>query len=218
MAKGAFRPALCCILSRPEFMLRACFYYYLEGNIMTKTRKLTTMAMLTAISVVLALTIHPTVIAPLEYDPGDIPILIGGFLFGPLAGLVITLITSILQGLIVSAQSGLWGILMHFIATGTFVVVASLIYNRNKSLKRAIIGMICGGLVMTAVMIPANIIVQPLWNMVPVEAVKGMILPVLLPFNLGKAAVNGLVTFLVYKPVSNLIKLPVEKGKGKSEA
>lgn len=180
---------------------------------MTKTRKLTTMALLIALSVVLVTTVRIVVFNPLEYDAGDIPIMISGFLFGPMAGLLITVIASVVQGLTVSAQSGPWGILMHVLATGTFVVVASLIYHRKKTLKSAVIGMVCGTVAVLAVMIPANLIVQPLWNGIPVAAVKDMIWPVLVPFNALKFAVNGLVTFLVYKPISKLVKLPSKKDK-----
>ncbi len=51
-----------------------------------RTRKLTVMAMLTAISVLLVWLVHLPIIpaAPfLEYDPADIPVLIGAFAFGP---------------------------------------------------------------------------------------------------------------------------------------
>ena len=184
---------------------------------MTNTRKLTTMAMLIAVAVVLVMTVHIMIINPLEYDPGDIPILISGFLFGPVAGLAVTAITCVIQGLTVSAASGPWGILMHFAATGSFVLVSSLIYHRNKTLKNAVIGLACGGIISTALMIPLNIVVQPLWNGVPVEAVKQMIIPVLLPFNVIKVAINGSLTFLLYKPISKLVKGEFTK-KSKKEA
>ena len=55
-----------------------------------KTRKLTSMAILAALSVILVAAVHipmPAPISFLEYDPADIPILICGFAFGPVAGL-----------------------------------------------------------------------------------------------------------------------------------
>ena len=91
--------------------------------------KLAKMGMLVAISVILVYFIHfPIfpVVAFLEYDPADIPILIGTFAFGPLAGLLITVVVSLVQGLTVSAASGAYGIIMHIIATGTFVLVAGI--------------------------------------------------------------------------------------------
>ena len=89
---------------------------------MTNTRKLTTIAILTALSVCFVALIHFPIfpaVAFLEYDPADIPILICGFAFGPVAGLAVTLIASFIQGFTVSAQSGIYGIIMHIIATGT---------------------------------------------------------------------------------------------------
>ena len=103
------------------------------------TRKLTTMAMLIALSIVLVWLIHIPVFPPpvdfLEYDPADIPILIGTFAFGPVAGLILTAIAAVIQGITVSAKSGIYGIIMHFLATGTLVVVAGTIYCRKKNTR-----------------------------------------------------------------------------------
>ena len=93
-------------------------------NTQKKTAKLAKMAMLVAISIVLVALVHFPIfpmVAFLEYDPADIPILIGTFAFGPAAGIMLTVVTSVLQGITVSAQSGVYGIIMHIIATGTFV-------------------------------------------------------------------------------------------------
>ena len=174
-----------------------------------KTRKLTTMAMLIAISVTLVWLIHFPIFpaAPyLEYDPADIPILIGTFAFGPAAGLIITLIAAVIQGLTVSAASGVYGILMHIIATGTFVIVAGIIYSYKKTRVYAAVALLCGVLSMTVVMAVSNMIITPLFLGVPFEAVKGLILPIIIPFNLVKAGINGLVTFLLYKIISKFIK------------
>ncbi|MEG0392526.1 MAG: ECF transporter S component [Anaerovoracaceae bacterium] len=140
----------------------------------------------------------------LEYDPADIPILIGTFAFGPIAGILITIVTSVLQGVTVSAASGLYGILMHIIATGAFVLVAGLIYRGEKSRKKAIIALACGVLAMTAIMIPANIFITPYFMGAPREVVMAM-LPGIALFNLVKAGINGTVTFLLYKKISKFL-------------
>lgn len=90
------------------------------------TRKLTTIAMLAAVSIVLVALIRiPFPPAPfLEYDPADIPIFICTFLYGPVAGLGLTLVVSVIQGTTVSAGSGIIGIVMHFLATGAFALLA----------------------------------------------------------------------------------------------
>ncbi|MBP3706667.1 MAG: ECF transporter S component, partial [Clostridia bacterium] len=80
-------------------------------NGQTKTVRLAKMGMLVAISIVLVYFIHiPMFTAFYEYDPADIPILIGTFAFGPWAGLMLTVVTSVVQGLTVSAASGVYGI------------------------------------------------------------------------------------------------------------
>lgn len=173
-----------------------------------KTRKLTVMAMLIAISVILVYLIHFPLIPGadfLEYDPADISILIGTFAFGPLSGLMITVVAALIQGLTVSAKSGAYGIIMHIIATGVFVLVSGVIYRFKHTLKGALLSLICGALAMAVVMMGANLIVTPLFLGTPTSVVKDMLLPIILPFNLAKAGINALVTFIIYKPISKLI-------------
>ncbi|MBR6741095.1 MAG: ECF transporter S component [Clostridia bacterium] len=177
---------------------------------MNNTRKLTTMALLAAVSVALVALIHFPLIpaAPfLEYDPADIPILICGFAFGVPAGLAVTLIASVIQGLTVSAASGIYGIIMHVIATGTYVTVTGLIYRRKPSKKTAAIAIAAGIISMAAIMIPANLLITPLFTGWPVKSVANLLLPGIIPFNLAKAGINGAITFVVYKGISKLIKM-----------
>lgn len=163
------------------------------------------MAMLVAISVVLVLIIHFPIFpaaAYLEYDPADIPIYIGTFAFGPMAGVVLTVLVSVIQGMTVSAGGQIWGIIMHIMATGSFAVVAGNIYKHKKDRKSAIAALAAGVLVMTVVMCLANLVITPIYTGMPREAVADMILPIILPFNLIKAGVNALITFLLYKRIS----------------
>ena len=132
------------------------------------TKVLTRMAVLAAISILLVALIHFPIFpaAPfLEYDPADIPIFIGTFMYGPVLGLVLTLITCILQGLTVSAQSGIMGILMHLFATGSYVLVAGIIYQRMHDRKGAIIALIAGSITMTISMVIWNIIFTPIFKL-----------------------------------------------------
>jgi len=179
------------------------------NNTGINTRKLTTMGILAGLSVVLVFLIRFPIFpqAPfLEYDPADVPILIGTFAFGPVAGFTITVIASIVQGFTVSAHSGLYGILMHVISTGSYVLTAGIIYRIVHNRLGAGIALLCGVIVSAAVMAAANLLITPLFMGVPVEAVKSMLLPVIIPFNLIKSGINGAVTFLLYKPISNFIK------------
>lgn len=171
------------------------------------TIRLAKMAMLVAISIVLVALIHFPIfpaVAFLEYDPADIPILIGTFAFGPLAGVLLTIVTSVIQGVTVSAASGVYGILMHIIATSVLVLAAGLVYKKNKTRKGAVIGIICGVAAMTIVMIGANMVITPIFMGVPRNVVWDL-MPFIAGFNAIKAGINGAVTFLVYKRISGFL-------------
>lgn len=178
-----------------------------RNNSREKTKKLVTLALFAAIAVVLMLLIRiPFPPAPfLEYDPADIPIFIVTFLFGPISGLTVTVIVSVIQALTVSSASHWIGAVMHILATGSFCIAAGLIYQRNRTRKGAIIALIVGSLVMTAVMCGCNLIFTPIFMGAPRETVIAMLLPVIIPFNLIKAGINSLVTFAIYKSISKLI-------------
>ena len=144
----------------------------------TNIRKLAVMALLVAVSVVLIYAVHFPLIpaaAFLEYDPADIPILIGALAYGPLAGVALTVVASLIQGVTVSAGSG------------------------------GVLGLLLGTLAMGLIMMPANHIITPYFTGWPVEAVDALLLPGILPFNLIKAGLNSGVTFLLYKTVSRYI-------------
>ena len=173
-----------------------------------RTVKVVKMGVMVAISVALVYLIHFPIfpaVSFLEYDPADIPILIGTFAFGPLAGLVLTLVTSIVQGLTVSAGSGLYGILMHVIATGVLVAVSGGIYHRKKTRKAAVIGLECGMGAMTAGLIGGNMVMTPIVMGVPASAVWEL-MPFIAAFNIMKAGINGAVTFILYKRMANFLR------------
>lgn len=173
------------------------------------TRQLVSMAMLGAISIVLVAVVHFPLIpaaAFLEYDPADIPILICAFAYGPMAGFLLTVVVSFIQGMTVSAQSGIIGIVMHIFATGFCVLAAGSIYKRNKTKKTAVLALVCGAIVQTLAMILMNMIFTPLFMGAPLETVMAMMIPAIIPFNALKASINCIITFFLYKSISHLLK------------
>lgn len=179
----------------------------MERKLRNNTIKLTKMAMLIAISIGLVCVIHFPIFPAvpfLEYDPADIPIIIGTFAFGPMQGLIITLITAVIQGVTVSAASGPYGIIMHICATGAYVLAAGVTYGSNKTKKNAIRAMVVGTLAMIVAMVCANMIVTPMFTGMPASAVAKM-LPMIAAFNLIKAGGNSIVTFFVYKKISKFL-------------
>ena len=159
-----------------------------------------------AVSLVLLMIIRiPFPPAPfLVYDPADIPIYITAFAFGPLEGLAVTLVVCIIQAFLLGGDL-FYGFIMHFVATGIVAVIIGLMYKKNKTRKTAVIALITGVIVATAIMCVMNLLVTPHYMGVPVSAVVAMIPTVIIPFNLLKAGINSLITFLVYKRISGLL-------------
>lgn len=173
-----------------------------------KIKVLTNMAMLVALSLILVMLINFPILPAvpfMKYDPADIPILIGSFLFGPIGGIILTAIVSILQGLFISGDGGPIGIIMHFLATGTFALIAGFIYQRTRTKRAAIVGLVCGALSMTLIMVICNLLLTPIFLGAPMEKVIELLLPAIIPFNLIKATINAIITYFIYKPISNFV-------------
>ncbi len=174
------------------------------SNSRFNVRMLTQMAMLAALSIILVYAVHFPIFpaAPfLEYDPADIMLIIGTFLYGPVPGLMLTAVVCVVQGITVSATSGVIGILMHLVASGSFVLLAGLVYKRNKTFKGSVFALMAGTLARCVVMLIWNILLTPIFMGVPMEAVLAMLLPVILPFNLIYAAANSIIAAVVYRAV-----------------
>ena len=175
----------------------------------TYVDRMVKLGMLTALSIILVYAIHFPIFPAasyLEYDMADVPILIGTFLYGPWWGLALTAVVSLLQWLLVSPQS-LWvGAVMHFFATGSYVVAAGLIYSKNRTRTAAIFGMALGAILQTLMMIPMNLIFTVHFFGVPKETVIALLPTAIIPFNAIKTVANSIITFLLYKRVAKLFE------------
>ena len=138
----------------------------------------------------------------LKYDPSAVVALIAGFAFGPATGAIVSTVSYLPH---FATESGLYGVIMAIIATLSLVLPASLIYQRDTSMRGALISMGVGAVVCLVCCILANIVVTPIYMGAPREAVIAMIVPTLIPFNALKIAINCAVTALVYKPVSKAL-------------
>ena len=171
-----------------------------------RLKALACMAMLTALAFAADFFLRiPGIGGFLTYEPKDVILTIGGFIFGPIAGVVMSLLVCLLEMVTVST-TGPIGLLMNFLASGVFVGVSTVIYSRRKTLSRAIIGLIAGSLSMLAIMLLWNYIMTPIFMNVPREAVLGMFFPLLIPFNLLKAGLNSALVLLAYKGVVTALR------------
>ncbi|OWZ82659.1 ECF transporter S component [Natranaerobius trueperi] len=168
-------------------------------------KQLVYMGLLVAIGSLLMVTIQiPFFTEFLMYDPSDVAMLIGGFWFGPLQGIIMSFLKALIY-LFSKGLAGPIGALANFFATAAFVGVASYIYQKDRRFVGAIKGMIVGTLAMVVISGFTNyFIALPLWG-VPQEALIPTILTTTTPFNLTRGIVSSLLTIPVYKRVKNLL-------------
>lgn len=169
----------------------------------TRTKHLTTLGMMAAMACLVMLIRIPVMPAAafLTYDPKDVIIVIGGFMFGPLAAVTLAAISALVEMVTVS-ETGWWGFLMNFISSVAFAVPAAVIYKFRRTLAGAVAGLAVGLVVVVPTMLLMNFLVVPLFMpFVTRSAVVGMLLPVFLPFNAIKYGLNAAIALMVYKPI-----------------
>lgn len=177
---------------------------------MNKTKKMTTMALLCAlgyIAVFISRFLPPLFAAfPfLKYDPKDAIIVIGGFLYGPLATFVISLVVSVIEMMTVSGTH-IIGCIMNIASTCAFACTASVIYSRLRSLRGGITGLVFGSVCTVLTMIVLNYLLTPLYTGMPREAVAELLIPAILPFNTIKCILNSALAMIIYKPVVKILR------------
>lgn len=159
----------------------------------------------------------------MKIDFSDLPIMIGGFLFGPIQGVIIALLKVLIK-LIIKPSTTYVGEIANFIGSTMYVLPASFIYKSVKSKKRAIIGLIVGILISSIVLTICNItfifpfymnlfhigedkIVEMCNKIFPfINSITKVYLFSVLPFNIIKYSLVSIITFIFYKRISKIIK------------
>ena len=182
--------------------------------------------MLSAIAVVLMLFEVPLPFAPsfYEIDFSEVPVLVGCFVMGPVAGAAIEFVKILLNFLINGTVTAGVGELGNFLIGCAFCVPAGIIYRKNRSRKGAIIGMVTGTLFMTVIGCFINgFVLLPAYAKafhMPIDAIVGMgtavnghinslttlVLFAVVPFNLLKGVLVSLIVFLIYKKISPIFR------------
>ncbi len=142
----------------------------------------------------------------LTIEFSEIPPLMVTFACGPLAGVLCELIKNMLHLSVTS--TGFIGELANFITNGIFVFAAGMIYKHNRTRKGALIAMLIGVLVMTLASIGTNLFIMfPLYMKdTPFSALLSLALTVATPFNICRGIAVSLITYLLYKHVSPILK------------
>lgn len=169
------------------------------------TKTMITLGILAALSYILMFVARIPIVGFLKYDPKDIIITIAGFIYGPMAALMISVVVSVVEMFTVS-DTGVIGLIMNVVSTFAFACTASFIYSKKKTMSGAAIGLISGCLLATGVMILWNYLITPVYMGLERSAVAAMLVPMFLPFNLLKGGLNAAFTLLLYKPLVTALR------------
>ena len=168
-------------------------------------KQMVMLALLAAIAYMMVTLIRIPVVLFLKYEPKDVIITIGGFLFGPMASFTVSLLVSLLEMVTIS-ETGPIGALMNLLSTCTFACTAAIIYKKKHTLGGAILALIGGTILMTIAMLLWNWLITPIYMGYPRDVVAGMLVPVFLPFNLLKAGLNSAFVLVLYKPLVTALR------------
>jgi len=183
-------------------------------------KKMVLIAMLAATAFLLVALIRIPLVLFLSYEPKDVVITIGGFLLGPIASFVISLVVALVEMVTIST-TGIIGCIMNFISSACFGCTAAFVYKKKRSLTGAVVGLVLGSAVMIAVMLLWNWLITPLYMANTSRSdIAAMLVPVFLPFNALKAGFNSALTLILYKPLVLALRkaglIPNRPGKGAS--
>lgn len=186
------------------------------------TRILVSIAMLSAISYVLAFIEIQVPLSPTfaKIDLSDFPALIAAFSLSPLAGIIVEAVKNGLQ--IMATSTGGIGELANFLMGSSLVFIAGLFYHKLKTKKRAVIGCVIGTIAMAITAALLNyFVLLPLYStFMPIEQVieaftafipfintkLDVVIFNAIPFNLFKGAIISVLTILIYKRLSPILK------------
>ncbi|MBR6736377.1 MAG: ECF transporter S component [Oscillospiraceae bacterium] len=199
-----------------------------------RTKRMTVTAMFAAVATVLMFLETPLPMMPpfLKLDPSALPILIGSFILGPSSAAAMAFIKAFVH--VFSSTTGGVGELADFLMTFAFAATAAVVYRRHHTKKGAVLACVAGTVALTVTAMLANyFLLIPFYsNVMPLEAIfaaceavnpnitgmSGYIFYGVMPFNLFKGAVISLITFPVYKKLSNQIHKFVDEVSVKKQS
>ena len=162
----------------------------------------------------------PFMPAFIKMDLSELPALIGSFALGPVSGVAVCLVKNLLH--LLKTSTGGVGELSNFILGAAFVYTAGMIYKYKKNKKSAIIGSVIGAVAMGVISLFSNYyLVYPVYTkFMPLEAIIGAyqainpnvdglwacLIMFNMPFTFVKGMFSVIITLLVYKRISPIIK------------
>lgn len=177
----------------------------------TKTKydvkTLTTMAMIVALAyaaMAVCKLFIPKIGGFLSLDIIDAVIGIGGFLFGPMAAVMMIVVEAFIEAITLST-TGWYGFVMNVLSTVLLICPAVIIYRHKGKTSGAVIGLCVGVVFRLLGMIVFNYIVTPMYFKMPRAAVVDL-MPMIALFNLVKGTLNAALLMILYPPVSKTLR------------
>lgn len=176
----------------------------MKNHVISKIVKIAMFSSLSFICFYLKFPILPA-FSFLEIQFSNLPAIIAGFSMGPISGVLVVLIRTLLKFLFMGTSTGGVGELADFLIGISVILTTSLIYKYHKNKKGGILSLICGCLVWIVISLLINwLILAPLYGM-PKESIPNYLLAGVLPFNTILSILVSGLTFVVYKGISKLI-------------
>ena len=172
-----------------------------------KTKRLVVTAMLCAIAYIAVVCIRIPIVSIdfLKFEPKDVVITIAGFMYGPLSSFIISVVVSFIEMITISS-TGPIGLIMNILSSCAFSCCAAAIYKKRHDMYGAAIGLGVGTVAMTAMMLIWNYAITPLYMGMARSDVAAMLIPIFLPFNILKGAINASLTLALYKPAVTVLR------------
>ena len=185
-------------------------------------RKVTVTAILAALSSALMFVSFSVPLMPsfIKLDFSELPALIASFSLGPIYGVCVVLVKNLVN--VFFSTTGGVGELSNFIIGAVFVFTAGMIYKKKKRRSYALLGAVVGSFLMAGIGLISNYyVVYPIYqNFMPLEAIMGLYQAIYpgvknlwqalivfnVPFTFIKGMLNTLITFVIYKKISPIIK------------
>lgn len=189
----------------------------------TSTKTIAKIGVLSAVAAVIMIFEFPLFFAPMFYkiDLSEIPVLMGAFALGPLAGVIIEIIKILLNLLLNGSTTVGVGEFANLVVGCAFIVPSAIIYRKNKSLKKAIIALVVGIISLTVIgtmlnyylLIPFYSTFMPIDEIIAAGAAVNkfvvdkftLVVFAVAPFNFIKGTIVSVITLLLYKKISPIL-------------
>lgn len=194
-----------------------------------RIRFITVTGILGAVSTVLMMLSFSVPFMPsfIKFDLSELPALIASFSMGPISGVAVCLIKNLIN--LTMTTTGGVGELSNFILGVCLVLPAGLIYKYHKNRKAALLSALLGSFIMGIVSLPNNyFLTYPIYGkFMPIDTIVGMYAKIFpgvanvfpgmdplfscllifnVPYTFFKGLVVTVITFLIYKHISPIIK------------